>query len=185
METNFDCVIGIDPGKSGGIAVCAPGSLTKTVKMPKDIIDLCEYMRYLQGIHKKPVAFMEKVQMFHQDSEGERGGASYGKQFGIGKLLEQSKEIKNALKIIGIPYILVHPMTWQAYLHLRKQGENDKIQRKNRYKDAAQNMFQDVKVNLWNSDALLLAKFGMLRLERDPEWIVENLPAQISKTFKF
>jgi hypothetical protein len=180
----FDVIIGIDPGRNGGIAVCAPGAITKTVRMPKDIIDLYEYMKYLMEIYKNPIAFMEKVQMFRTDGFSDNHGG-FGKQFGIEKLLEQSKEVKNAMKIVGMPYILVHPMTWQAYLHLRKQGENDKINRKNRYKDAAQNMFQDVKVTLWNSDALLLAKFGLTRIERDPEWILENLPAQITKTFKF
>jgi predicted nuclease with RNAse H fold len=177
----IETVIGIDPGASGGIAVWTPNTITKTVKMPKNILEMCEYLKYIQGIHKNPLAFLEKVQMFHSDSSSD----NYGKQFGIGKLLEQAKEVKDALKILGIPYISVHPMTWQSYLHLRRKDDKSKQKRKNRYKEAAQNMFQDCKVTLWNSDALLLVEFGRRKINYDLNWIKENLPAPVLKSLKF
>jgi hypothetical protein len=189
INNNFvcECVIGIDPGFSGGIAVWTPNSITKTVKMPRDIIDICEYLEYIKSITKHQLVFLEKVQMFMSDSDDK----NRGKQFSIGKLLEQSKELKNSLKILHLPYILVHPMTWQSYLNLRRKDDKDKTERKDRYKNAAQNIFQDCKVTLWNCDALLLIEFGRKKLSYDLDWIRENLPKpaqeklQLTKEFEY
>jgi hypothetical protein len=179
-----DCILGIDPGASGGIAVWRPNNLTTTVKMPRDILPMKEYLEYVKSISEHRLAFVEKVQLQHNDNF-QRGEDGYGKQFGIQKLLEQFKEVRDTLKIVGIPFVPVHPMTWQSTLNLRKRVPEEKIDRKNRYKEIAQNLYPECKSTLWNCDALLLVEFGRKKIEFDFDWIRQNLPEPAMKLLKF
>lgn len=43
-KIKINCVIGIDPGANGGIAIFIPGMKTKAIKMPKDNSDLWQYL---------------------------------------------------------------------------------------------------------------------------------------------
>ena len=62
-ELNFDCIIGIDPGANGGIATWRPNQNVKTIRMPKDLQELREYLQYIKSISKSPIIFLEKVQL--------------------------------------------------------------------------------------------------------------------------
>mgnify|MGYP000030047758 FL=1 len=86
--------------------------------------------------------------------------------------------LKDYFEIEDIPYIQVHPMTWQSTLKLRKQDE-EKTERKNRYKRAAQHYYPTIKATLWNADALLIMHAGRLKLQNDPDWVRQNLPNRV------
>ena len=94
------------------------------------------------------------------------------------------QQLKDIMAVEGIPPCLVHPISWQTYLKLRKKNE-DKTERKNRYKDAAGHYYPEVKPTLWNADAILLMHFGRLKQQREPEWIKENLPHDVFSKLKF
>ncbi|MFZ4705568.1 MAG: hypothetical protein ACOYMF_06115 [Bacteroidales bacterium] len=178
-------IIGIDPGASGGIAVwriirdCSVNGLTAqitTVKMPKEFRDMVEYLKNTADINPgHTIAFIEKVQVRPDDTGG--------KQYGIAKMLANYGSLKNALEQAGIPYIMVHPMSWQSYLNLRTTGES-KTERKNRYKEVAQKHYPIIKCNLWNSDALLMVSFGIKKINNDQAWIEANLPARSLELFE-
>jgi hypothetical protein len=181
-DFKFDAIIAIDPGGNGAISTWRANHQTMTVKNPKDIADLCNYLNYIKGLCN-PIAFVEKVQAYHEDSKGMKGEKGYGKQFGIQKLLENFTGIKNALKIVNIPYILVFPMTWQTNLNLRIKKIETDTERKNRYKNAAQNYFKDIQVTLWNADSLLLIQFARTKIQLDFDWIIQNYPQEsLNKT---
>lgn len=177
-ELNFDCVIGIDPGANGGIAVWRPNETVKTIKMPKDLTELMDYLKYLKTI-STPLIFLEKVQLRADDVKD-----NPGKAFRIQQLLMSFQQLKDYITIAGVPYVLVHPQSWQAYLKLRRKND-DKTERKNRYKAAAAYYYPDVKTTLWNADALLLMHFGRLKKQQEPEWLKQNIPAQALKNLDF
>lgn len=170
---DVDCIIGIDPGASGGIVSWRPNTNTKAVKMPKDINDIKEYIEYYKEI-AKPIVFLEKLTIRPDDiTDGNKG-----KIYRIQKMLQNYEQLKAILTIIGVPFVLVHPMKWQNELRLRKKLE-DKADRKKRYKEVASNLYPDVKVTMWNADALLIMHFGRYALVNIPEWVRQNVPTNV------
>lgn len=173
MNINVNAVIGIDPGKNGGIAVYTKADdYVKIIKMPETTEDLADFLRYYRENYK-PIAFLEKLNIHRDDmKEG-------GKIFGIGKLMENHAQLKTTLEVVGIPFCQVHPMSWEHKLGLRQKGRREsKTERKNRYKEVAARIYPANKVVLWNADALLIMHFGRVMLANDPAWVRANLPTK-------
>ena len=175
-ELDFDCIIGIDPGANGGIAVWRPNKNVKTIRMPKDLQELREYLQYIKSISKSPIIFLEKVQLRTDDVKD-----NPGKAFRIQQLLMAFQSIKYYIEVEGIPYVLFHPISWQATLKLRKQAEG-KTERKNRYKEAAEHYYHGLKATLWNADAVLILHAGRIKLKYEPNWVLSNLPAYVKNS---
>lgn len=169
----YDCIIGIDPGTNGGLAIWIEGQNVQTIKMPTKLIDLREYFQCIKRVSDHPIIFLEKLQLRHDDIS-----VNPGKAFRIQKLMMAFQQLKDFIEVEGIPYCLVHPISWQSYLKLRLEGE-DKKDRKNRYKSVASYYYPEVKVTLWNSDAILLMHFGWLKQKYDPNWINKNIPSDV------
>lgn len=174
-KLGFDCIIGIDPGTNGGIAVLRPNQQLQTIKMPKDLSELRGYLSYIKEITKSPIVFLEKVQLRDDDVK-----ANPGKAFRIQQLLMSFQRLKDFIEVEGIPYILMHPISWQHTLKLRKQAES-KTERKNRYKEAAEYYYPGLKATLWNADAVLILHAGRVKLQNDPNWIMASLPNYVKK----
>ena len=161
----YDMIIGIDPGKSGGIAWKTKRD-TQSVK-PPDVQDLNDYVKHLKQIADNPICFIEQVQGWRGDSSAAR--------FGIEKLVKQRTEMKTVFVINGVTVIDVHPMTWTSALKLRGVKNETLTERKNQYKDHAQSAFPSQKMTLWNSDAFLILKFAIDKISNDMNWITERL----------
>jgi hypothetical protein len=87
------------------------------------------------------------------------------------------EHLKALAETSGVPYVMVHPMTWQTALNLRIRGQHeDKADRKRRYQDHAGKLYPGVKVTLWNADALLIMHFGRWALMNRRQWVKEQLP---------
>lgn len=172
---DFDTIIGIDPGAAGGLAVFQPGKIAKTVKMPKDICSLNDFFAYY-GENFKPLVFLEKLSVRPDDVKD-----NPGKIYRIQQMLANFEHLKVLLESTGIPYVLVHPMSWQTKLGLRavKGRKESKKERKNRYKLKAGKEYPECKITLWNADALLIMHFGRWALVNDINWVQSNLPAYI------
>ncbi len=168
LSLTCDVIIGIDPGLSnGGIAIYSPNRKTETLKMARTTKELWELL--FPYSKEKTFVILEKVNSFRDDTD------IPGKRFGIEKLVLNYEAIKNVLELLDIPYLLVHPASWQKELFLVKKGE-DKLERKKRFKTVAQGKFKETKVTLWNADALLLVLLGKLKKRSDPLWIYTRLP---------
>lgn len=171
VTESFICkeIIGIDPGKSGGIAKynLITGKI-ECWKMPDDFDKLLDFFDYQMEICELPIVCIEKVQIWNSDSE------TPGKQFGIQKMLRQYAELLSAIKTKKIPYIEVPSVTWQSTLHLRMKGE-DKPTRKRRYKDIAQDLYPVIKSTLHVSDAILIMHFLRVKLKSDSLWVLQHL----------
>lgn len=174
-QLTIDCIIGIDPGANGGIAVYIQGRHVKAIKMPKTNEDLRDFLIYYAD-NFKPLIFLEKVQVRPDDiKQGDDGQANMGKIYRIQQMLANFEHLKAIIEVIGIPYVMVHPLSWQKKLNLRQKGE-EKAERKRRYKDLAGQYYPGVKITLWNADALLLMHFGRWAIINDLNWVLSNLP---------
>lgn len=176
QKIKINCVIGIDPGRMGGIAIFVPGKLVKVVKMPKDVGELNELLTYYAENYN-PIVFLEKLNVRPDDASVEGAGVNMGKLYRIQKLIANFEHLKAVIEVCGVPYVLVHPLSWQTKLKLRKLGSReDKAQRKKRYQRAAASFYPEVRATLWNADALLIMHFGRYALVNEPSWIKANLP---------
>jgi len=162
-------LITIDPGASGGIAVFTRNGV-QAVKMPKSVAEMNDYFQYINNTYENVVVFIEKVQAYISDD------AEPGKKFAINKMLANYQQILTVVKLCGFRYVEVYPISWQTTMGLKIKGEDEtKTERKNRYKDFAQNIFPELKVTLQTSDALCLIQFALLKIENDMGWIRERL----------
>lgn len=175
-KITINCVIGVDPGANGGIAVFLPGATPKVAKMPKDITELRDFFAYYRENYK-PIVFLEKLSVRPDDVTADGGRANMGKLFRIQKMMANFEHLKALIETAGIPYVQVHPLSWQTKLKLRVRGvHEEKADRKRRYQEHAGQLYPGVKVTLWNADALLLMHFGRWALVNEPKWVKEQLP---------
>lgn len=177
QKIKINCVIGIDPGANGGLAVFIPGNEVKVVKMPKDLMDLRDFFAYYAETYK-PIIFLEKLTVRPDDITPDASGkANMGKLYRIQRMMANFEHLKALIETAGIPYVLVHPLSWQTKLKLRVKGQKEeKAERKKRYQEKAQSLYPQVKVTLWNADALLIMHFGRWALVNEPSWVKANLP---------
>ena len=135
--------IGIDPGKSGAIAV-----------LRGDEIELClcsstehDQWKFMSG-QRDATVFIEKVGAMPHD--GKKQAFAFGQSFGF---------LRAITVAAMLPFEVVAPGTWQRrYGLIRKKNETD-TQKKNRHKAAAQRLFPEARVIHATADALLIAHF--------------------------
>ena len=175
-KMNISAVIGIDPGSNGGIAVFILGQNTKALKMPKDITELRDFFEYYKD-NFKPIVFLEKLSVRPDDVIVQGDRAAMGKLYRVQKMMANFEHLKALIETAGIPYVLVHPLSWQTKLKLRVRGQHEeKADRKRRYRETAAKLYPGINVTLWNADALLLMHFGRWALVNEPKWVKANLP---------
>lgn len=179
MLPKIDCIIGIDPGANGGIAVWRPNSISTAVKMPQDITSLRDYLLSIKDMSVNPIAFLEKVSIRPDDVMIANGTANMGKVYRIQSMMRGYEEIKAMLTLLDIPFVMVHPMKWQSALKLRGEKGETKAERKNRYKSIAAKMYPEIKPTLWSADATLIMQYGRWAIVNDPNWVRENLPTTL------
>ena len=176
QKITINCVIGIDPGAGGGIAVFSPGQNVKAVKMPKDITDLRDFLASYKD-NFKPIVFLEKLSVRPDDVRTDGDKANMGKLYRVQKMMANYEHLKALIETAEIPYVKVHPLSWQTKLKLRVRGEHEeKALRKRRFAMKAAAIYPGVKVALWNADALLIMHFGRYVLVNEPKWVKEQLP---------
>lgn len=139
-------LIAIDPGASGGIAVYNyDNKYTAVLKMPDTPKDIYEVLRGIRNITTvigeiQCRAIVEKVG-FHVQGNNASSSCKFARHCG---------QLEMALIAAGIPFEEVTPQKWMKPMTLPK----DKTARKNAIKDAMQRRYPDIKVTLWNADAL-------------------------------
>lgn len=174
----INSIIGIDPGVKGGISLYRSGRAT-VYRMPEDLNRLKDLLMQEKELGET-IVFIEKLSVRPDDIASENGAANMGKLYRIQKMMANFEQLKAIVSVCGIPYILVHPMKWQNKLGLRKAGgKEEKRERKNRYKEVAQDLYPYIKMTLWNADALLIMHFGRYMLLHCPIWIKQNLPTSV------
>ena len=144
-------IIAIDPGSGGALAFITDASgYSEAYKCPSttremfSVYNHCVSACYIDGL--KPTVVVEKVWAFPTDARSNafNFGVNYGKWLGI-------------ISSSNIKPILVTPKKWQkAYQPLSK----DKPSRKRELKQIASEMFPEIRVTLYNCDALLIGAWA-------------------------
>ena len=144
-------IIGIDPGKNGGIAVIDidTAEVIDVTAMPDTEADISGFIEkhkdakcaYVEAVHSMP-------------GQGVTSMFNFGKLYGYVKMAVISHKIrcKDVL-----------PSKWQQSLGIKAKKNEPKTAHKNRLKGAAQQLFPKTKVTLMNADALLIAEYGRIQ----------------------
>ena len=143
------CVIGVDPGASGGIACLSRGGAVEAHKMPTtddDLWALVESLCLFDGV----TAYIENVHSM--PGQGVASSFKFGANFGLCRM---------ALTAAGARRIYVSPVKWQRDLGVLKKKGMTKVQHKNQLKARAQELFPGIdRITLATADALLIAEYG-------------------------
>ena len=144
VKYSEDQIIGIDPGKSGGVAWITENVVIFAQNCPDDVEQMTSLIRKITD-KRKSVCYLESVHAFPTD--GRSSAFKFGMNFGIWQGILSSFNVK---------VVLVTPQKWQKRL-----GKLPKIkkERKNMMKQIASDM-SGLKATLKTADAILLALHG-------------------------
>lgn len=135
-------ILGIDPGKSGGIALLSDG-MAQAWKMPDTERDLHDLIRSFNDDYMTDFAYIERVASM--SGMGVVGAFAFGKGYGGLRML---------LIALQIPFEAVAPGVWQRNLGCLSGGN------KNVTKAKAQELYPQLKITHATADALLIATYG-------------------------
>ena len=141
-------IIGIDPGKNGGIAWTTDGKPC-VEKMPETLQDLWDLVHdirqgYPSARAGEPCkAYLEAVHSSPQ--MGVKSAFTFGNGFG---------HLEMALTAAQIPFERVRPQLWQKTMGCMTKGDKNISKRK------AQELFPTMKITHATADALLIAEYG-------------------------
>ena len=153
-------IIGIDPGKGGGIAIWNYG-IVKALKCPNSVPEMASIVSSCIGNWQvnNVVAYIERVHAFPTDgrSSAFKFGQNYGQWLGI-------------LGALGINTVFVTPQTWMKYYKNKFSMElpKEKQDRKRKLKELALK-YVNKKVTLYNADAILIAVYGFIQQKEREE----------------
>lgn len=142
------CVIGIDPGVSGGVAILR-GADVETHSL-KSLTEQ-DFWRLLAE-HEPATVYLEEVSSTPQ--MGVKSAFTFGAAYGMARM---------AAIAAGLRLVTVRPNAWQTALKLPKVGGEigkNGTAKKNRNKARAQELFPTLRVTHLNADALLIAEYG-------------------------
>jgi hypothetical protein len=134
-------IIGIDPGKGGGIAWIYDGRPC-VEKMPDTLKDLFDLLLDIAS-NSDCSAYLEQVASSPQ--MGVKSAFTFGNGFG---------HLEMALTACSIPFQRIRPQAWQKELGCMSKGD------KNVTKRRAQELFPELTITHATADALLIAEYG-------------------------
>lgn len=142
------CVIGIDPGASGGIAWTHEDGM-RVEKMPDTIQGVWDLIEHIVNDvamiyrHVEVKAYLEQVHSM--PGQGVSSSFKFGNGFG---------HLEMAITAANIPFERVTPQKWQKALGCLTKGD------KNVSKRRAQELFPNLKITHAKADAVLIAEYG-------------------------
>lgn len=150
-------VIGIDPGKSGGIAYIATSrKCVEAAAMPATERDIFELLKRLA--RDSEIAVIEKVAAM--PGQGVAGMFRFGQSYGF---------LRGCLTALEIPFEAISPVVWQRLFSLPTLKKSKSLTaKKNAHKARAQELFPSIKIKHATADALLIAEYG-LRTRASPK----------------
>ena len=135
-------IIGIDPGKSGGVALLFPTGPV-ALKMLETLTDLIEEIESYTHNEEQVTCYIEQVHAMPK--QGVSSTFTFGRNFG---------GIEGVLTALKIRREYVTPQRWQKALGCLSKGDKNVTKRK------AQELFPELKITHATADALLIAEYG-------------------------
>ena len=141
--------IGIDVGKSGGVAIIdsikSKNAPIQAVKCPETVKDMSKVIEWHKWESRDMLCVIEKVHSMPK--QGVKSMFTFGKNFG---------QWLGILTAFEIPYIEVTPQKWMKYYGAMPK---EKKERKTHLKHLAQSLYPTVNVTLHTADAILMAHY--------------------------
>lgn len=135
------CYLGVDPGKSGAMAIVDSSGVVSICRMTATPHDVWSWL----SRHAADVSFAVLEKVHAMPRQGVSSTFKFGASYGFCEAL---------LVAAGIRYELVTPLRWQKAMQCRSGGD------KNVTKARAQALFPDERVIHASADALLLAEYA-------------------------
>src|SRR5262249_38753556 len=142
-----DLFLGCDPGAaSGGLAILdAHGQIVDASAMPATERDIAQYLEEFQPRIRK--AFIEAVHAF--PGQGVASQFVFGQHYGL---------LRGLLIALKIPFEQVSPQRWKRTLGLTSDAADSKLQKKNKSKQLAGQLWPDYRATHATAEALLIAE---------------------------
>jgi len=149
-------IIGIDPGRSGALALWSNG-IDKAIKCPSSSKEMADIIKSIGN--KDVIAYVERV--WARPSNATRAAFTFGVNYG---------EWLGILSTLNIDTVHVTPQTWMKYYKdkFKIKLPKEKKDRKNKLKEIAA-QYTDKKVTLYNADAILIAVYGFIEQSKEKE----------------
>ncbi len=152
MENTKQYIIGIDPGKNGGITALLNKKIINISKMPPSPKEFYEHLLYLglPNNHRGDLTIIiEDVHSMPTDSS--RGAFTFGRGLG---------QIEGVIASMGLLDTLkrVSPMKWMKHFNMKKNKEETKTNYKNKLKELAI-LKSKQKLTLATCDSYLIALY--------------------------
>jgi len=152
MEKQY--IIGIDPGKSGGITTLYNGKIIDISKMPINPDEFYKHLLFL-GL---PRMYRGKLSVYIEDvhsmpTDGSKQAFTFGRGLG---------QIEGVIAAMGLTEALkrISPMKWMNYFDLRRNKEGEtKVEYKNRIKEFAM-LKSNTKLTLATCDSYLISLYA-------------------------
>lgn len=144
-------IIGIDPGKTGGISSITNGKLT-VCRMPQNVHDLisCFKAGRFMNMGENVEAFIEDVHAMP--------GMGVVSMFTFGKGLG---EIRGVLATLRVPFTMVSSQKWQKHFSLPKKKEFGTTPKwKEHLRGIALQRWPGVEIHRDVADSVLIATYG-------------------------
>jgi hypothetical protein len=168
--------MGIDSGKGGGICFLINGK-TIIIKMPDKPEEVHVFAHEMKRTYGMFVVFIEKVGVWSSDAD-----AHPGKAFRIAKMLANYNSLITCFRIMRMPIIEVPSRTWQKDIKLLGYDPKKYKNQKNCWKEFAISRFGSKNINLKTGDACCIAWWGFQQILTRPDWVIENVINQETKT---
>jgi hypothetical protein len=156
-----DTIIGIDPGKTGGIAIKFNGRY-KVYKMPNNLVTIDDLLKHYKELGSVLVV-VEQIRLHRSENMAMVSRMQ--------KLFENYNQIKTLLEMNRITFTEASPAAWQSFLGLNtkriKAMERD--QRKRAYRDFAQAWWPE-KLTIQLGDSVCLMIYGERNLKYNPDF---------------
>lgn len=118
LEDNM-IFIGIDPGKTGGIAALNDGNIIELHQMPlvNEEVSASLLSKILSNLSSKDRVFTVIERVHSMPRDGHSGAFRFGVSYGT---------IRATVECLGLSYALVTPQSWQKAMHLGTRLQEDK-----------------------------------------------------------
>ena len=154
-------IIGIDPGRKGGIVGLTNGKINTISKMPYNFLDMKAYFTDDLAI---PIMDKEQVYVFIENvhsrpTDGVRAAFTFGHHLGT---------LDAILDLFGVSVDRVNPTEWMGHFELKKSKEETKYFWKKRIMEFAKTKatIENAKeITLDTADAFLIALYGHHKLK--------------------
>jgi hypothetical protein len=145
-------IIGIDPGKTGGMAWIQDGKAYCFSFKDKDEYEIGQEFAVIACCGAK--AFLEKVHS--APGQGVASTFAFGRGYGF---------LRGLLVANKIPFEDITPQEWQRGMRVPTRGNKTKAEHKNVMKQRAKQLYPSAEgIDLTTADAVLLAHYGASKI---------------------